>query len=135
VWHKPQLLMRSLEYSAGRDTNDLGYYFLRDQAVSLPTYQEREDLGAFFNPVSPVALLLVLSGCWIVGVARVKEAFDMNASLAAGLFLCASLLPAFTTYPLIHVIVGTYWAMPLFLYAATARCAAELFTLSQRRRT
>src|SRR4029077_11515462 len=117
---------------AGRDTHDLDYYFLRDQAISLPTYLEREALGAFFDPLSPVAVLLVLAGCWTAGVARVKDAFDTNTCVAAGLFLCVSLLPLFTTYPLIHVMTGTYWAAPLFLYAATGRCGAELATRYQR---
>jgi len=133
VWHKPVLLVRSLAYSAGRETHDLDYYYLRDQAISLPAYRERNDLGAFFDPFSPIVLVLVLSGCLIVGVARLKDAFDANMCAAAGLFLCASLLPAFITYPLIHVIAGTYWAAPFVLYAVTARGGAELARLAQDR--
>jgi hypothetical protein len=122
AWYKP----RTFRYAIGRGPADLRYYSLQDQAVSLLTPGERLLKGAFFNPFSPVPLLIVLSACIAAGAGRVRATFNRSTWIALALIVCASLIPAAVTYPLIHVIAGAYWTVALLCYAVIARLAVEI---------
>ena len=126
VWYKPRMLFRSFQYAVGVGPDDLHYYELQDQAVSLFTPQERAANRAFFNPLAPAPLLIVLSACLLAGAAHVKRAFSGGTWLGLALVACASLIPAAITYPLIHVITGAYWAVALVFYAVAARLTVEV---------
>jgi len=132
VWYKPRLLVRSFEYAVVRLPRDLRYYELHDQAPSLLTPRDREALHAFFNPLSPIPLLLLLAGLLAAGVKGATHAFDSGALATLTVTAGASLLPAFLTYPVIHVIAGVFWASPLIFYALAIRFGGELATVVQR---
>jgi hypothetical protein len=125
VWYKPRLFFRSFQYAVGNPSHDLHYYAVHDQAVSLPTPAERRVTGAYFNPLSPVALLLLCAACLTAGVGRLKRTFDAATLTAVTAIFIASLLPGLSTYPVIHVITGTYWATALLLYVVSIQSAGR----------
>jgi hypothetical protein len=125
-WYKPRLLLRSFEYASGRVAHGLDYYGIVDQTGSLTTADERRTMGAYFNPLSPVALTGVGVALFAAGASVLRHAFNRSMLAALGVIAAASLLPAMLTYPLIHVIAAAYITVPLLLYACGARAAAAL---------
>ena len=126
LWYKPRQFVRSLQYAAGDVRHDLAYYSLVDQTGSLLTAGERLAKNAFFNPLSPLVLLIVTLAGVIAGAEVVRHAFDGTMLWALAAIAAASTIPGFITYPLIHVISGLYFTLTLVLCALAARAAVEI---------
>jgi hypothetical protein len=127
LWYKPRQLLRTLGYVSGLFAqHDLHYYGIFDQRASLLGPERRAALGAFYDPLSPVALLLMIGGAVAAGAAAMRQAFSGTMLATLGIVSAASLIPAMVTYPLIHVIVAFYVPLTLLLYGAAGWMAARI---------
>ena len=101
-------------------------------ALALVAPPFLEHAGHAMVDISATSLVLV---AWATaGAMRTRHAVDVRMMTTFALILGASLLTGFVTYPLIHVIAGTYWAATLFFYALLIHGASAL-VLRFRRRT
>lgn len=123
VWYKPRMLWRTLKYAVGQVDHDLDYYGIQDQASSLLSPEERRAQSAYYNPFAVVPLLLVAAGAAAAGRAAVRSAFAPATLAALATIAVFSLLPAFLTYPLVHVVVAGYISFTMLLYAVMTRAA------------
>ena len=132
LYYKPRQFLRSFAYAIGAVRPDLSYYSLADQEGSLLSPGERTAKSAFLNPFALVPILSILCGLGIVGVRAAKNAFDRDVVFAFVLIWLASLIPGFVTYPLIHVITGTYFTTTLLFYALLLSIGAVLYRRAQQ---
>lgn len=118
VYYKPMQLLHSLRYAIGPTKKNLAYYNLSDQSASLMSAEQRTKKSAFFDPFSRTSILIITIGLWITGREAIRKVMNSQILIILVTICVSSLIPAFLTYPLIHLMSDFYITSAMLLYVS-----------------